>query len=87
MQETTTLREMAQCLSINEPDATLPEHLDFLSEIAGDLGLDTDPDAPISDADADTVLRDYAREVLGDAEPGDDPDAAYDRYRDAQLGV
>jgi hypothetical protein len=84
--ETTTLREMAYCLSVNEQGATLEEHLDFLQEAAAELGLSADPYAPLSDVDATTILETHAREG---ADPNDagDPDVEYDRWRDAQLGV
>jgi len=82
--ETTTLREMAYCLSVNEPGATLEEHLDFLQEAAAELGLSADPHAPLSDVDATTVLEEVAREFYAE---DDDSDAAYDRWVDVQLGV
>lgn len=85
MSETTTLRELAYCLSLEQADATLEEHLAFLQEAAEDLGLPTDPGASLSDVDASTVLEAHAREAS--PEEGPDPDAAYDRWVDAQLGV
>jgi hypothetical protein len=85
MSETTTLQEMAYCLSVNEPGATFEEHLEFLQEAAEELGLSTDPRAPLSDVDATTVLETHAREA--DPEEGPDPDAAYDRWLDTQLGA
>lgn len=85
MTETTTLRELALALSIDQPDATLAEHLAFLTEEADALGLDTHPDAALSDVDADTLLVAHAREAEG--EEGPDPDAAYDRVVEAQLGL
>lgn len=84
MTETTTLREMALVLSINEPGATFAEHLDFVSELAADLGLSDLPDAPLSDVDAQSVLDSYARESDLPDEVGD-PDAEYDRVVSAQL--
>jgi hypothetical protein len=85
MSETTTLRELAYCLAVNEPEATQEEHLAFLQEAAADLGLSADPHAPLSDVDATTVLAAHASE--GQAEEGPDPDAAYDRWLDTQLNV
>lgn len=84
MTETTTLHEMAYCLSVNEPDATYDEHLSFLQEAAAGLGLSEDPHAPLSDVDAVTVLEEHARET--DAEE-DGSDAAYDRVLETQLGL
>lgn len=86
MSETTTLQELAYCLAVNEPDATLEEHLAFLQGLAQDLGLSAHPHAPLSDVDADTVLEAHARDA-DEVEEGPDPDAAYDRWLDTQLGV
>jgi hypothetical protein len=86
MTETTTLREMAHCLAVNEPDATYAEHLSFLQEAAAELGLSEDPNAVLSDEDATTVLEAHARETE-DADDAGDADAEYDRLRDAELGL
>lgn len=83
----TTLRDMAYCLAVNEPDATLEEHLAFLQEAAAELGLSEDPLAPLSDVDATTVLEAHAREAGGDPDDAGDPDAEYERLRDAALGL
>lgn len=84
MAETTTLRDMAYCLSVNEPDATLEDHLSALQDAAAELGLSEDPYASLSDVDAATVLGELARE----ADPEDDgSDAAYDRVLETQLGL
>jgi hypothetical protein len=92
MTETTTPREMALALSIDEPGATLEEHLEGLLEIAGDLGLALTPDATVAEDAMTAVLEAYHAEYGPDAEDPDrealgDPDAAYEAYRDAQLGL
>lgn len=70
--DATTLREMAYCLSINEPDATMDEHLEFLQELARDRNLDDEPDAALSDDDATGLLAAHSEEARGD----DDEDLA-----------
>lgn len=95
MHETTTLRDMAYVLSVNEPDATSEEHLSGLIEVAQDTHLRdlvNGPESTLTEREADFLLQAYQAEFgdvddQADRDRADlgDPDWAYEAYLESTF--